>query len=549
MGDADINALTMKQYLALTHGNQAPDVVKPEIRGNVNFEIKSQFTRELREDTFLGNKNDDAYEHVEMILGIIGLFNILGVTHDAVMLRVFPMELQRDGWTSYLQEQSTLGICSRMSSFNGIVRHLKWQSSLRKFITSRKKVKRYCTKHGRDSQGPIPNKIPAQALDAIQTMADHSQKWYDASPSRRVTNDSSGGIVAITIKLDSLGRDMKKLKENVHAIQVGCKNYGGAHLNKECMLHEELKNVEEVKYGDFSDEEETEEVEEIEEVAAQHEPTHQKVTPSNLTVVSYYVAPYEPPIPFPRCLEQHAEEALVHKPMESLKRIKVNHQLLKDIRKIDDHAKHMKNLVLALKEQDPGSFTLLFSIGKPTFNALADLGASISIMPLLMFKRLVDYVILDMVEDLRMHIILGKPLLATTHANEIEASEEPNRERDIDLSSVIKFKEHWCKAILQQKGDGHKFWASCNPYDDLCDGETNTSIEEDCEELENFREEKMELKLDTVLDKLDYGWLSRTVKDEEVLDGIVDYLDIKSHDGFIGIDEEAYKERCVNCSA
>ncbi|GJZ96917.1 hypothetical protein Tco_0669251 [Tanacetum coccineum] len=66
MGDVDINILTMKQYLALTQGNQAPGVVKP----NVNFEIKSQFTRELCEDTFLGNKNDDAHEHVERVLDI-----------------------------------------------------------------------------------------------------------------------------------------------------------------------------------------------------------------------------------------------------------------------------------------------------------------------------------------------------------------------------------------------------------------------------------------------------------------------------------------------
>ncbi|GKC94479.1 hypothetical protein Tco_1159921, partial [Tanacetum coccineum] len=60
MGDANINALTMEQYLALTRGNQASGVVKPEIRGNDNFEIKSQFMKKLREDTFSGNKNDDA---------------------------------------------------------------------------------------------------------------------------------------------------------------------------------------------------------------------------------------------------------------------------------------------------------------------------------------------------------------------------------------------------------------------------------------------------------------------------------------------------------
>ncbi|GJQ89493.1 DNA helicase [Tanacetum coccineum] len=70
--------------------------VKPEIGGNVNFEIKSPFMRELREDTFLGNENDDAHEHVERILDIVSLFNIPGVTHDTVMLRVFPITLTGD---------------------------------------------------------------------------------------------------------------------------------------------------------------------------------------------------------------------------------------------------------------------------------------------------------------------------------------------------------------------------------------------------------------------------------------------------------------------
>ncbi|GJX31384.1 hypothetical protein Tco_0241239 [Tanacetum coccineum] len=60
-----------------------------------------------------------------------------------------------------------------------------------------------------DSQGLIPNKTPTQALVAIQTMADHLQKWNDGSTSRRITNDSLDGIAAIMSKLDSLGRDMR----------------------------------------------------------------------------------------------------------------------------------------------------------------------------------------------------------------------------------------------------------------------------------------------------------------------------------------------------
>ncbi|GKB08337.1 hypothetical protein Tco_0836621, partial [Tanacetum coccineum] len=197
--------------------------------------------------------------------------------------------------------------------------------------------------------------------------------------------------------------------------------------------------------------------------------------------VNYYVDPYEPPIPFPRRLKHHAKEALVHKTMESLKKIKINRPLLKEIRKMDNYAKHMKDLVankprtqedkenrmnprcsallqnqLPHKEQDPGSFILHCSIGRLDFNnALAHLGASISVMPLSMYKRLgigklepinmviemadntkctpkgiienllikidkfifpIDFVILDMVEDFRMPIILGRPLLATAHA-------------------------------------------------------------------------------------------------------------------------------------
>ncbi|GJV03441.1 hypothetical protein Tco_1337010 [Tanacetum coccineum] len=162
--EEEINNLTLEQYLTLIRGNQAPGVVKPEFEGNVNFKIKSQFMRELREDTFSGNKNDDALEHVERVLDIVSLFNILGVTHDVVMLRAFPITL-----TEALKD----------------------------------------------------------------------------------SNNNSEGTVAIISKLDSLGRDIKKLKENVHAIQVGCQTFGGAHLNKECPLNEEVKSMEKVKYGEF----------------------------------------------------------------------------------------------------------------------------------------------------------------------------------------------------------------------------------------------------------------------------------------------------------
>ncbi|GKG54440.1 hypothetical protein Tco_0560095, partial [Tanacetum coccineum] len=72
-------------------------------------------------------------------------------------------------------------------------------------------------------QGPIPGMTPVQALTAIQTMVDHSRKWCDGSSNRNVDGSrNSNGISAIVSKLDSLDRDMMKLKENMNAIQVGC---------------------------------------------------------------------------------------------------------------------------------------------------------------------------------------------------------------------------------------------------------------------------------------------------------------------------------------
>ncbi|GJQ89492.1 hypothetical protein Tco_0000631 [Tanacetum coccineum] len=166
-------------------------------------------------------------------------------------------------------------------------------------------------------------------------MVDHSQKWYDGSNSRKVSNGASDRIAAIANKLDNLGRDMKKLKENVHAIQVGCETCGGAYLDKECPLREDMKKTQE----------EIKEAEEIEEAVALHGPAPREVTPRELPVVSYYVAPYESSILFPRRFKQHAEEVLVYKTIESLKSIKVSRPILKEISQSDDYAKHIKNLV------------------------------------------------------------------------------------------------------------------------------------------------------------------------------------------------------------
>ncbi|GKA44104.1 hypothetical protein Tco_0736828 [Tanacetum coccineum] len=238
-----------------------------------------------------------------------------------------------------------------------------------------------------DSQGPIPEMRPADALTVIQTMADHSQKWHDCSTSRNIESSSSNdGLSALVNKLDNLGRDMKKLKENVHAIQVGCQICKGPNLDKDCPLNEEVKQIEEVRYGEFGrttpfngnnggrqtlaktsrvttlakeavtkieNNEDCKAIftndgaplytpfyyspkeieyfsansgfsddDELKNVTSIHEEDLKQTSPKQTT--THYVEPHVPPIPFPKRLEQHAEEALIHKTMESLKKIKSN---------------------------------------------------------------------------------------------------------------------------------------------------------------------------------------------------------------------------------
>ncbi|GJU58947.1 hypothetical protein Tco_1236713 [Tanacetum coccineum] len=52
-----------------------------------------------------------------------------------------------------------------------------------------------------DLNGPIPRMTPTQALMAIQTMADHSQKWYEGISSRNISsNSNTNGLAEIEVK-------------------------------------------------------------------------------------------------------------------------------------------------------------------------------------------------------------------------------------------------------------------------------------------------------------------------------------------------------------
>ncbi|GJU08090.1 hypothetical protein Tco_1124520, partial [Tanacetum coccineum] len=83
-------------YLDSSKSNLFSDYVdQPKIDDKARFELKGQFLKELRDNTFSGSDNEDANEHIEKVLDIVDLFHIPKVTQDQIMLRVFPMSLTR----------------------------------------------------------------------------------------------------------------------------------------------------------------------------------------------------------------------------------------------------------------------------------------------------------------------------------------------------------------------------------------------------------------------------------------------------------------------
>ncbi|GKF25064.1 hypothetical protein Tco_0080958, partial [Tanacetum coccineum] len=86
-------AETMEQYMSKTRTDYGLGVGRPKIVNKDQFELKGQFLKELRENTFSGSDNEDANEHIEKVLKIVDLLHVHNITVDQLMLRVFPISL------------------------------------------------------------------------------------------------------------------------------------------------------------------------------------------------------------------------------------------------------------------------------------------------------------------------------------------------------------------------------------------------------------------------------------------------------------------------
>ncbi|GJR96891.1 hypothetical protein Tco_0269065 [Tanacetum coccineum] len=67
---------TIKEYMMKTREDYGSKIARPKFDDKTHFELKEQFLKELRDNTFSGSKNEDANEHIEKVLEIVDLFHI-----------------------------------------------------------------------------------------------------------------------------------------------------------------------------------------------------------------------------------------------------------------------------------------------------------------------------------------------------------------------------------------------------------------------------------------------------------------------------------------
>ncbi|GJR45219.1 hypothetical protein Tco_1313322 [Tanacetum coccineum] len=243
----------MEQYMSKTRAVYGPGVARPKIEDNDNFELKGQFLKELRTNTFSGLDHEDANEHIEKVFEIIDLFHIPNITIDQVMLRSFPMSLTQPA-SCWLRNKPTGSITT-------------WDGLKTKFLNKDCPPARTAKKMeeiNNFQQEPDENlyqawerfkevlmKCPQHYLKEMQEKwLNTLQKWHNGT-SRSRSTETSDGLAATQAQLNNLGREIKKVNEKVYAAQVRCGQCKGPHYTKDCPLKEEGKTLKEAYYTQF----------------------------------------------------------------------------------------------------------------------------------------------------------------------------------------------------------------------------------------------------------------------------------------------------------
>ncbi|GKC20789.1 retrovirus-related pol polyprotein from transposon TNT 1-94 [Tanacetum coccineum] len=91
-----------------------------------------------------------------------------------------------------------------------------------------------------DSRGVVSTKTAVDAKTTIQEMVEYSQKWHNRTSRGRSTK-TSDGLAAIQAQLNNLGREIKKMNEKVYAAQE--RGFGSLPSSTEMNPRDQVKSI------------------------------------------------------------------------------------------------------------------------------------------------------------------------------------------------------------------------------------------------------------------------------------------------------------------
>ncbi|GKA11855.1 uncharacterized mitochondrial protein-like protein [Tanacetum coccineum] len=385
---------TREQYMRKTQADYGSGVARPKIEDKDNFKLKGQFLKELRTNTYSCSDHEDANEHIKKVLEIVDLFHIPNITIDQVMLRAFPMSLTRAA-SRWLRNKPSGSITT-------------WEDLKTKFLS------KYCPPARTANKMEEINNFQQEPDENLYQAWERFKEILMKCPQHYLTEmqeivltrstETSDGLAAILAQLNNLGREIKKVNERVYVAQVGCEQCKGPHYTKDYPLKEEGKTLEEAYYTQFgapfqgggyratalgfyqrnninpSYQERRQSMEDTLSMFMTDSSSIQRMGSSQYAIstrqnCTLMYETKQTTIPFLSRLNGYnfEEKKGSYGPQFS---------------KAYSEASHINNSI-PRKEKYPGSFTLPCFINNVFFdNALVDLGASVSVMPLSTYLNL-----------------------------------------------------------------------------------------------------------------------------------------------------------------
>ncbi|GJV62997.1 hypothetical protein Tco_1473825 [Tanacetum coccineum] len=217
--EEEAETMTETMYMSKTRTDYGSGVARPKIDNKYQFELKGQFLKELRENTFSGSVTEDANKHIKKVLEIIDLFHVPNITVDQLMLRVFHISLTgaASRWLRNKPTEPDETLYQAWERFKELL-----MKCPQHYLTEMQEVILFYngldipTRQILDSRGVIPTMTATDAKTAIQEMAEYSQKWHNGT-SRERSTETFDGLAAIQAQLNNLGREIKKVNEKVYA--------------------------------------------------------------------------------------------------------------------------------------------------------------------------------------------------------------------------------------------------------------------------------------------------------------------------------------------